>query len=142
MAESTTYSDNSHLSFCVHDFRRSTMSGPALPKHQLSESPNTRSIEIFEWSITASTNSISNAPECDSLQANLGIPLPEMTFGSNYLTLEHRPSGIKYSFTTPEALRGVKKGELVDGDGGVKVGHAEKWMQSRHDISPHSDPTR
>jgi len=118
------------------------MSVPTLPKHQLFESPNTRSIEIFEWFITASTNSISNAPECDTLQATLGIPLPEMTFGNNYLTLEHRPSGIKYAFTTPEALRGVKGGELSEGDGGVKVGYAEKWMQSRHDISPHSDQTR
>jgi len=111
------------------------MAEPTLPKHRLFESPNTRSIEIFEWFITASTNSISNAPECDALQAALGIPLPEMTFGNNYLTLEHRPSGIKYSFTTPKALKGVKKGELVEGDGGVKVGHAEKWMQSRTDSS-------
>jgi type 2A phosphatase activator TIP41 len=118
------------------------MSVPALPKHQLFESPNTRSIEIFEWFITASTNSISNAPECDALQATLGIPLPEMTFGNNYLTLEHRPSGIKYAFTTPEALKGVKGGELSEGDGGVKVGYAEKWMQSRHDISPRSDQTQ
>ena len=115
------------------------MSEPILPKHQLFESPNTRSIEIFGWFITASTNSISNAPECYALQTTLGIPLPEMTFGSNYLTLEHRASGSKYSFTAREALKGVKGGMLSEGDGGVKVGHAEKWMQSRHDISPHSD---
>ncbi|KAF8914254.1 type 2A phosphatase activator TIP41 [Gymnopilus junonius] len=105
----------------------------SIPPHNLSESPNSRSLQIHDWSITASTNPISNAPECDALQASLGIPLPEMTFGNNYLALQHRPSGLKYSFSAPEALKCVKKGHLVEGDGGVKVGYAEKWMQSRTD---------
>ncbi|KAF5321921.1 hypothetical protein D9619_000569 [Psilocybe cf. subviscida] len=94
----------------------------AIPEHKLFESPNTRSIEIKDWRITVSTNSISNAPECDALQSYLGFPLPEMTFGNNYLTLEHRPSQLRYSFDTADALRCVKKGELGEGDGGVKVG--------------------
>lgn len=104
----------------------------AVPEHQLSESPNSRSIEISGWFITASTNPISNAFECDSLHTSLGIPLPEMTFGKNFLSLEHRPSGWKYSFTAKEALRAVKKGELGDGDGGVKVGYADAWLRSRY----------
>ena len=103
----------------------------AVPHHRLYESPNTRSIEVLDWFITASTNPISNAPECDALHAFLGIPLPEMTFGNNFLTLEHRPSGWKYSFTTQAALETVKNGELENGDGGVKVGHADKWLESR-----------
>jgi type 2A phosphatase activator TIP41 len=103
----------------------------AIPEHKLFESPNTRSIEIKDWRITVSTNSISNAPECDALQSFLGFPLPEMTFGNNYLTLEHRPSQLKYSFDTADALRCVKKGELGEGDGGVKVGYADKWLKSR-----------
>ncbi|KNZ76035.1 TIP41-like protein [Termitomyces sp. J132] len=102
-----------------------------VPQHKLYESPNSRSIEIFNWFITASTNPISNASECDALQASLGLPLPEMTFGRNLLTLEHRPSGWKYSFTTDGALRNVRNGELREGDGGVKVGYADKWLQSR-----------
>jgi len=107
----------------------------AIPQHKLYEFPNSRSIQIEGWSLTASTNPISNAPECDALQSTLGFPLPEMTFGNNYLTIEHPSSGFKYSFTTPEALKQVKKGELVEGDGGVKVGYADKWMQSRQGIS-------
>ncbi|RDB19880.1 TIP41-like protein, partial [Hypsizygus marmoreus] len=103
----------------------------AVPQHKLLESPNSRSIEVFDWFITASTNPISNAPDCDALQASLGLPLPEMTFGSNYLTLEHRPSGWKYSFNTSSALKAVKNGELGEGDGGVKVGYADKWLESR-----------
>jgi len=104
----------------------------AVPEHKLSESPNARSIEVNGWFITASTNPISNAFECDSLHGILGIPLPEMTFGNNFLTLEHRSSGWKYSFTTGEALKAVKKGELEEGDGGVKVEHADAWLRSRY----------
>jgi type 2A phosphatase activator TIP41 len=104
----------------------------AVPEHRLSESPNSRSIEVFDWFITASTNPISNASDCDVLQASLCFPLPEMTFGRNFLTLEHRPSGWKYSFSAEAALKAVRNGELQDGDGGVKVGYADKWMQSRY----------
>jgi type 2A phosphatase activator TIP41 len=107
----------------------------AIPQHKLTESPNSRSIEIYDWFITASTNPISNAPECEAIQSLLGFPLPEMIFGNNYLTLEHRPSGVKYSFTAQKALQNVKKGELVDGDGAVKVGYADKWLETRQDVS-------
>jgi type 2A phosphatase activator TIP41 len=106
----------------------------AVPEHKLSESPNSRSIEVNDWFITASTNPISNASELDALQAYLGFPLPEMTFGNNYLSLEHRPSGWRYSFSTARALKAVKKGELEVGDGGVKVGYADAWLKSRYEI--------
>jgi type 2A phosphatase activator TIP41 len=103
----------------------------SVPGHQLFESPNSRSIELGPWLITTSTNPISNAPECDALQVILGIPIPEMTFGRNLLKLEHRPSGWRYTFTTEGALKAVKVGELGEGDGGVKVGYADKWLKSR-----------
>lgn len=110
------------------------MSGAVpIPDHRLSESPNSRTIEIGPWTITANTNPISNARECDTLYAAIGgIPLPEMTFGNNLLELEHRPSGWKFAFTTKEALLGVRNGELQEGDGGVKVGYADAWMKSRY----------
>jgi type 2A phosphatase activator TIP41 len=106
----------------------------AIPEHKLSESPNSRSIEINGWLITTSTNPISNAFETDDLQASLGFPLPEMTFGNNFLTLQHHSSSWKYSFTAESALKEVKKGELEEGDGGVKVGYADAWLKSRYGI--------
>ncbi|KAI0751049.1 type 2A phosphatase activator TIP41 [Daedaleopsis nitida] len=109
----------------------------SVPQHRLQESPNSRAIEIGPWTITACTNPISNAGRCDALQAAIGgIPLPEMTFGDNSLELEHRESGWRYAFTTEEALKGVKNGELQDGDGAVKVGYADAWLKSR--TGPHS----
>ncbi|KAJ7591530.1 TIP41-like family-domain-containing protein [Mycena floridula] len=103
-----------------------------LPKHQLFESPNSRSIEINDWFLTASTNPISSASECDAMQAELGFSLPEMIFGNNSLTLNHKPSGWNYCFDALHALGTVKKGELGPGDGGVKVGYADAWLKSRY----------
>lgn len=104
----------------------------AVPIHKLYEDPNTRSIDVNGWSITACTNPISSAGDCDAMQAELGIPLPEMFFGSNSLTVHHRSSGWKYSFDALNALKAVKNGKLQEGDGGVKVGYADAWLKSRY----------
>ncbi|TFK55635.1 type 2A phosphatase activator TIP41 [Heliocybe sulcata] len=111
------------------------MSVPAIPQHKLFESPNCRTIEVNDWVITATTNPIASAADCDALQATLSMPLPEMTFSRNSLELEHRPSGWKYSFSTKDALKAVKAGELGEGDGGVKVNYADAWLKSRTDPS-------
>ncbi|KIJ07971.1 hypothetical protein PAXINDRAFT_173160 [Paxillus involutus ATCC 200175] len=58
------------------------------------------------------------------------FPLPEMTFGNNYLSLEHRTSGWRMML---DAMEG---NELLEGDGGVKVGlgFADAWLpKSRTD---------
>jgi type 2A phosphatase activator TIP41 len=103
----------------------------AVPKHKLSESPNSRAIEIFDWTVTAQTRPISSARHSDAMHATLGIPLPEMTFGGNLLRITHRPSGWTYAFRAEDALKGVKNGPLGAGDGGVKVGYADVWLKSR-----------
>ena len=115
------------------DYRETIMaSAVKLPYHTLQESPNSRGITVYDWQISAWTHPISNATELDAIQASVGIPLPEMTFGSNVLELEHKPSGWKYEFNATRALEGVKNGSLEEGDGGVKVGYAEAWLKSRY----------
>lgn len=104
----------------------------SVPPHQLSESPNSRSINVCGWTITATTRPIITASEADTLHKTLGLPLPEIIFGNNSLELLHESTGWKYRFDTPEALKWVKNGELGDGDGGVKVDYAEKWLRSRY----------
>ncbi|TDL29660.1 type 2A phosphatase activator TIP41 [Rickenella mellea] len=118
-----------------------------IPQHKLSDSRYSRTIEIADWIITATNRPIINAAETDTLQSNLGFPLPEMTFGNNSLCLKHKPSNWEYTFKTLEALRAVKNGELVDGDGGVKVGYADAWLKSRTDPDsvlplPETTPTK
>lgn len=60
-----------------------------------------------------------------------GLPLPEMPFGNNSLVIQHKKLGWEYRFDTLEALRLVRLGELKPGDGGVKVGYAKEWLESR-----------
>ena len=74
---------------------------------------------------------MSNATQLDALDAELKVHLPEMTFGANRINLKHRPSGWQYEFSTKEALRGVKNGPMEEGDGAVKVKHADEWLKSR-----------
>lgn len=99
----------------------------SIPKHDLYEAPNERAISVNGWRISTTTNPISNSNECDALQAALGIPLPEMTFGNNKLTLTHQPTGWVYVFDAPGSLSEVS----TEGDGGIKVGHAKSWLDSR-----------
>jgi type 2A phosphatase activator TIP41 len=75
---------------------------------------------------------MSNAAQLDALDAELNMHLPEMTFGANRINLNHRPSGWQYEFSTKEALREVKNGPPEEGDGAVKVKHADQWLESRY----------
>ncbi|KAH8118670.1 type 2A phosphatase activator TIP41 [Phellopilus nigrolimitatus] len=79
-----------------------------LPEHKVSEDDGERSIDISGWRITATTKSIVTASEADALQ-----------------------NGWTYAFDAAGALGRVKNGELVEGDGGVKVGYADAWLKSR-----------
>lgn len=98
---------------------------------QISKTDDEQAIEYAAWRVQTHTYPISNAAQLDHIHAQVGFPLPEMTFGSNALTLTHLPSGWSYTFTTLDALKGVKNGELGDGDGGVRVGYADAWLKSR-----------
>lgn len=105
----------------------------AVPEPKVTKTDVEHAVEHAGWRVSTLTYPISNAAQLDALQGELGFPLPEMTFGSNALTLTHAPSGWSFAFTTLEALRGVKNGPLGDGDGGVRVGYADAWLKSRTD---------
>ncbi|KAH7103070.1 type 2A phosphatase activator TIP41 [Auriculariales sp. MPI-PUGE-AT-0066] len=103
------------------------------PDPVVTQTDTEHAIDYAGWRVLTTTYPISNAGQLDALQASLGIPLPEMTFGSNALTLTHIASGWKLTFDTAHALSGVKNGPLVDGDGGVRVDYADAWLKSRTD---------
>ncbi len=108
-----------------------------IPPHKLHSTAGdtTTSITIGDWTISSTSLPISNSKEIDDMQETLkGLPIPEMPFGNNSIVLHHEPSGWDYKFGTTEALAEVKLGELGSGDGGVKVGYANAWMQSRRVI--------
>ncbi|CDZ97280.1 Uncharacterized conserved protein [Phaffia rhodozyma] len=94
--------------------------------------PPTRSITIDGWEITCCSTHIMNALQIDEAATHLSIPLPEMTFADNHLTLRHEPSGFTYTFQALPALSKVKVGAGWDEQGGgVRVKHADEWGKTR-----------
>lgn len=107
------------------------MEAKAVPRHHIEESDTVRSVTLPSWHISTENHPISNATHLDELNAQLGFPLPEMTFGHNLIRLKHIKSGWVYQFDTLHALELVKNGELKEGDGAVTVKQSEAWLKSR-----------
>jgi type 2A phosphatase activator TIP41 len=100
---------------------------PSPIPHTLRTTHSTRSITLAGWTITATKLPISSSSDCDKLAAKLGIPVPEMTFGNNSVSIEG-PNGWKCDFNTHQALDAVDK----TGSQGIKVSYSEQWNRTRY----------
>lgn len=85
--------------------------------------------DIGEWHIETNQTSILSAPEIDAATARLGLPMPEMIFGNNYVLLKHAPTGFEMRFNTLAALDLVDK--TGERDGLVQVSYSKAWQKSR-----------
>lgn len=74
---------------------------------------------------------ISKAGPIDSMSESLGIPVPEMIFGDNLVSISHVPSGWSISFNAYDALDGVDK----TGEKMLQVSYARDWSASRERTS-------
>lgn len=75
---------------------------------------------------------ILKAGPIDALAARVGIPIPEMIFGDNLVTVAHPSSGWSISFSAERALDTVDK----TGEGGMlSVAYAREWSSSREKTS-------
>lgn len=81
------------------------------------------------WRVYTKKGPISSSTEIDTYSDKLGIPLPEMMFGSNEVGIEHR-SGWSMKFNTLSALDLVDKTGQKDG-GLLQVAHSKEWIKSR-----------
>ncbi|KAH6897031.1 TIP41-like family-domain-containing protein [Thelonectria olida] len=70
---------------------------------------------------------ISKAGVIDDLTDRIGIPMPEMIFGNNLVSITHAPSGWSLAFTTPDALDAVDKTDKHM----LKVAYARDWESTR-----------
>ena len=96
-----------------------------------SPSSATKTHRQYSFLVTTTKLPILKSDPIDALGARLGIPIPEMIFGDNLLSLTHVPSGWSLSFSAEPAL------DLVDKTGAsmLKVAYASEWSATREKTS-------
>ncbi|KAF4782759.1 hypothetical protein HER10_EVM0002595 [Colletotrichum scovillei] len=74
---------------------------------------------------------ISKAGPIDDMTASLGIPVPEMIFGDNLVSVSHVPTGWSITFNAYDALDAVDKTDKKM----LQVAYARDWSSSREKTS-------
>ncbi|KAI1659538.1 TIP41-domain-containing protein [Daldinia decipiens] len=74
---------------------------------------------------------ISKAGPIEALEQELGIPVPEMIFGDNLVSVRHVPSGWAVEFNARDALDAVDKTDRNM----LQVAYAKSWSASREQTS-------
>ncbi|KAF9579569.1 hypothetical protein BGW38_004119 [Lunasporangiospora selenospora] len=96
--------------------------------HKLIKDRHTNGISILDWTVLSHKTSILNSQEIDRATADLGIPIPEMIFGNNYLSIEHN-SGFKLEFKALPALAMVD--QTASANELIQVSYAREWFTQR-----------
>lgn len=81
------------------------------------------------FKISARKLPISKSGPIDEMSKQLGIPVPEMIFGDNMVSIEHLASGWRLEFNAYDALGQVDKTDKNM----LKVAYSQEWSSSRFD---------
>ncbi|KAI0816354.1 TIP41-like family-domain-containing protein [Xylaria sp. FL0064] len=81
--------------------------------------------------ISARKLPISKAGPIEAMEKDLGIPVPEMIFGDNLVSVAHAPTGWRIEFNARDALDAVDK----TGANMLQVAYAGEWSASREQTS-------
>ncbi|KXL46765.1 hypothetical protein M433DRAFT_153429 [Acidomyces richmondensis BFW] len=79
------------------------------------------------WRISTRKQPILKAEPIEKLSKEIGIPIPEMIFGDNYIAIQHVETGWVLEFNAKDALDRVSKTE----EGMLQVAVAEAWKKER-----------
>lgn len=79
------------------------------------------------WRITTRKLPILKADPIEALSNDIGIPIPEMIFGDNFVSITHIPTDWTTQFNARDALDRVSKTE----EGMLQVAVAEEWKKER-----------
>ncbi|KAH7348656.1 TIP41-like family-domain-containing protein [Rhexocercosporidium sp. MPI-PUGE-AT-0058] len=79
------------------------------------------------FKISARKLPISKSGPIDEMSKTLGIPVPEMIFGDNMVSIEHMASGWRLEFNAYDALDRVDKTDKNM----LKVAYSQEWSSSR-----------
>jgi len=80
------------------------------------------------FKISARKLPISKSGPIDEMSKKLGIPVPEMIFGDNMVSIEHMASGWRLEFNAFDALDRVDKTDKNM----LKVAYSQEWSSSRY----------
>ncbi|SCZ90099.1 BZ3500_MvSof-1268-A1-R1_Chr1-3g01775 [Microbotryum saponariae] len=111
-----------------------TRSASNPPQPFSSPSDHSKGIHIADWTIETVKKPILSATDADNASSSLHLPLPEICFGNNRLTLTHHPTNLKIECNCLDALRAVASSTQV------KVAHAAEWSKAQ-ESSSHSEVT-
>ncbi|KAF8980228.1 hypothetical protein BGZ46_004486 [Entomortierella lignicola] len=100
--------------------------------HSLIKEDQTTGIVIQDWEVRSHKTSILSSKEIDAASAELGIPIPEMIFGNNFLSIQHK-SGFKLEFKALPALAMVDQTSKVTEL--IKVSYAREWFEHRSKVN-------
>ncbi|KAI0534667.1 TIP41-like family-domain-containing protein [Xylaria digitata] len=81
--------------------------------------------------ITSRKLPISKAGPIEAMEKDIKIPVPEMIFGDNLVSITHAPTGWRIEFNARDALDAVDK----TGDNMLRVAYASEWSASREQTS-------
>ena len=79
------------------------------------------------WKVTTRKLPILKAEPIEALSNEIGIPIPEMIFGDNFVSITHINTGWTVDFNARDALDRVSKTE----EGMLQVAVAEEWKRER-----------
>lgn len=94
-----------------------------------SQKPSSTSVKGF--TICTQKLPILKSEPIEEMSKNLEITPPEMIFGDNFVTIEHKKSGWGLGFNAFDALDRVDK----TGASMLKVAYSREWQKSRWEIS-------
>ncbi|GAM90269.1 hypothetical protein ANO11243_083110 [Dothideomycetidae sp. 11243] len=94
------------------------MSGPGIQSYTTRDG---------RWRISTCKRPILKAEPIEAMHAKLGIPIPEMIFGENFVAIEDVRSGMKLEFNACDALDRVSKTE----EGMLQVAYSDEWKKDR-----------
>ncbi len=80
------------------------------------------------FKISARKLPISKSQPIEEMSKKLGIPVPEMIFGDNMVSIEHLASGWRLEFNAFDALDQVDKTDKNM----LKVAYSREWTSSRY----------
>lgn len=88
---------------------------------------NPRVFNIQGFQIATQKLPILKAGPIDEMTSKIGITIPEMIFGDNFVAIQHAPSGWGIQFDAFGALDNVDK----TGEKRLKVAYSQEWHKSR-----------